>query len=320
MKTHVFACLSLFLIGVISIRQLTGQQPAPMANSPAAFAPHVNAAPTVDAGLASLISAAPFCAAFNRGDAKALADLWTPTGEYVDEAGERFVGRDAIAAEYAKLFAAQPGIQIRIHIDSLRLLSEDTAIEDGQSTTEPTPPGAPAINKYTAIHVKQNGVWLMATVRDFSVKTVSPYNHLQDLEWLIGSWQAEELGSTIITTFSWGANKSFIERTYSVSKDDGIYKDSGKQIIAWDPRTRRIQSWTFSSDGGRAEGVWKPRDGGWSCSTVGVLPNGVETSAVNSFTRLDDNGMVWQSTQRMSGGAALPDPEEVVMRRIGGRP
>src|SRR5690349_5399586 len=28
-----------------------------------------------------------FCAAFQKGDAKAVADLWTPTGEYVSDEG-----------------------------------------------------------------------------------------------------------------------------------------------------------------------------------------------------------------------------------------
>src|SRR5436190_12531336 len=38
---------------------------------------------------------------FNRGDAKAVAALWTEDGNYIDESGKRFEGRDAIEKEYA---------------------------------------------------------------------------------------------------------------------------------------------------------------------------------------------------------------------------
>ena len=41
-------------------------------------------------------SADDFVQAFNRGDAAAIAALWTVNGEYLDGAGQRFVGREAI--------------------------------------------------------------------------------------------------------------------------------------------------------------------------------------------------------------------------------
>jgi hypothetical protein len=46
-----------------------------------------------------------FIAAFNRGDAKALATLWTEDGRYVDPNGVEVKGREALEKMYEALFA-----------------------------------------------------------------------------------------------------------------------------------------------------------------------------------------------------------------------
>ena len=49
-----------------------------------------------------------FVRAFNAGDAKAVVADWTADGQYTDEDGNVFRGRDAIEKEYARLFTATP--------------------------------------------------------------------------------------------------------------------------------------------------------------------------------------------------------------------
>src|SRR5262249_44928996 len=44
--------------------------------------------------------------AYAKGDAKALADMWTPDGTYTDSDGEKFVGRQAIQDLFTKDFKA----------------------------------------------------------------------------------------------------------------------------------------------------------------------------------------------------------------------
>jgi hypothetical protein len=68
-------------------------------------APPVTAGPAA-AEQAIRASSAAFVTAFNLGDAQAVAALWAPEGEYVDEGGQRFTGRDAIQKEYAAFFTA----------------------------------------------------------------------------------------------------------------------------------------------------------------------------------------------------------------------
>ena len=51
---------------------------------------------------------AEFIAAFNKGDAKAVAAFWTPDATYVDQVGREYKGREAIEKLYEKVFAARP--------------------------------------------------------------------------------------------------------------------------------------------------------------------------------------------------------------------
>ncbi len=255
-----------------------------------------------------------FVAAFNKHDAKAVAALWTEGGEYIDDSGRRIAGRDAIEQDYAAFFAENPDAEIKIAIDSVRLLSGDSAIEDGQAVVQPPPPGAPGVSKYTAVHVKVDGKWLMASVRDTWIEAQVNRHSVADLGWLIGTWVAEERGVKNESVCRWVADEKFVQRTYTTTSVDGT-KTSGEQLIGWNPLEGRVQSWSFSPDGGHDIGVWSPVHGGWSSEMRGVTGEGAPTSSVNLLTRLDDNAYVWQSVQRSVGGISLPDTDEVVIKR-----
>lgn len=255
-----------------------------------------------------------FTAAFNQGDAKALAALWTEDGEYVDESGTTYTGRGEIEKVYADFFAENPGQQIKVIVDSLRQLSDCAAIEDGRAMLEPAPPGTPAIGKYLAVHVKVDGKWLMASVRDSRIETSSMNQNVADLEWLIGTWTAEDRGTTTESICRWVANKTFVERRYTVTQVDGT-KTSGVQLIGWNPQANCVQSWNFSPDGGHAVGMWSPIEGGWTAEMQGMTGDGTISTATNILKKLDENAYVWQSVERSLGGLALPDTDEVVLKR-----
>jgi uncharacterized protein (TIGR02246 family) len=259
-------------------------------------------------------SSAAFQNAFNQHDAQSLAEQWTVDGEYVDEAGRVYRGREAIEKEYQDYFAVNDDVKIAIVVDALRLLSDTAAIEDGRTYLEPLPAGAPAMGRYTVVHVKVGDKWLMSSVREGRIETPSGYNNVADLEWLIGTWTAEEHGAKMVSVCRWVANKSFVQRTYTVTHADHS-QASGVQIIGFNPAAGHVQSWNFSSDGGHAIGVWTARDGGWQAELEGVTGEGVATSAVNVLTKIDDNAYSWRAVQRTAGGTALPNTDEVVMKR-----
>lgn len=255
-----------------------------------------------------------FVDAFNKGDAKAIAAMWTENAEYIDESGRRYQGRDEIAKAYADYFASNPKAKIRVNVDSLRLVSDNVAIEDGRAVSDPPPQAARGFGTYSATHVKVDGKWLMASVRDSWVEMPASMSSAVDLDWLVGTWVAEENGATIESVCRWVANDSFIERKYTTTQVDGT-KVSGVQLIGWNPAGGHVQSWEFSPGGGHAMGTWYPQPDGWSAEMRGVTGDGVQTASVNHLRRLDDNAYVWQSVQRSANGQSLPDTDEVVLKR-----
>jgi uncharacterized protein (TIGR02246 family) len=311
-------CVTGCLLGLgMWLAPASAQEPASGEGVPVTGSPAAQAEPSAPgrADLATIRQAAlDFATAFNAADAPAVAAHWTEDGDYTDDSGHTITSRGAIQEEYARFFAEHQGLRMRIVIDSLRLLNDSAAIEDGRAMLEPPPVGAPAISKYTAVHVKVDGKWLMSTVRDTRVETPSAYRRLEDLGWLIGTWTAEEHGATTEAICRWVANKSFVERTYTVTRADQT-TTSGIQLIGFNPQGGHIQSWNFSGDGGYAVGIWTPRQNGWSAEIQGTLGDGTRTSAINVLTRLDDNAYTWQSVQRTAGSMTLPDTDEVVLKR-----
>src|SRR3954454_22121140 len=64
-------------------------------------------------------SAASYVEAFNKHDAKALADLWSPDAAYLNRStGEEVVGREAIAEQFTALFKQQPELKLAVNVSS----------------------------------------------------------------------------------------------------------------------------------------------------------------------------------------------------------
>lgn len=311
--TSVGLVFTTFCLVVVAANSARAQETPP--DSAAAAIPGAALGLDENPDLAALRkSADSFAVAFNNGDAAAVAAHWTPNGEYVDDLDRMFSGREAIEQGYAGFLADNPKSTLRLTIESLRLLSENAAIEEGQAVLEPASGGAPTVSQYTVVHVKVDGRWLMASVRDTHVATESGHENMADLEWLIGSWVAEEHGVKTESDCRWIGNNSFVERRYTTTGVDGGHT-TGVQIIGWNALTGHVQSWNFSPDGAFAMGIWNPIDDGWQASISGATADGTPTVATNRLQRLDDNAYVWQSVDRSLGDSALPDTDEVVIRR-----
>jgi uncharacterized protein (TIGR02246 family) len=256
-----------------------------------------------------------FVTAFDQGDARAVADLWTPNGKLVDAAGEIYRGRPEIEDAYAKFFAAHPGQQIEVSVDSVELLSDDAAVEEGTATLKSGPSDAASAGKYTAVHVKRDGKWLMAFVHESGAASLDEKSTLQDLDWLVGKWTGEERGATAEIACRWLPDQSFLERKFTVTSPDHV-TTSGLQLIGINSRTGKIISWNFNSDGSHAVATWERRPGGWALGSEGLRTDGAETHAVNLLTKLDENAYAWQSVGRSVAGQALPDTDEIILRRV----
>lgn len=111
--------------------------------------------------------AADWTAAFAKGDAKALAGLYTDDAVRVTQAGGTVVGRAAIEKEFAVNFAGPwKGSKIAIKLGNTRPLSTDIAVNEGTWEISGTgPDGKPMTMNgyYVNTIVKRAGAWVIAS-------------------------------------------------------------------------------------------------------------------------------------------------------------
>ncbi|MBI1248017.1 SgcJ/EcaC family oxidoreductase [bacterium] len=253
--------------------------------------------------------------AFNAGDAKLLASMWSPDAVYTNPgSGEQVVGREAIESQFSGIFEANKGIKLQAQTSSVQFISPTVAAEFGTAQVIRANE-QPEETEYTAIFVKRDGKWLLDRVTEEDVPVVkSNYEHLKDLEWMIGSWVDQDDSATVETTCQWTKNRNFMTRMFTVSVSDRI-QVSGMQIIGWDPAAEQIRSWVFDSDGGFGEGTWTQKGNTWQIVVKGVAPDGSRSASVNSITKQDNDTLTWQSQSREAGGELLPNIGPVVVKR-----
>ncbi|MFZ5828809.1 MAG: YybH family protein [Planctomycetota bacterium] len=255
-----------------------------------------------------------YVAAFNQGDAKALAALWSPEAVYTNPiSGEQVVGREAIEGQFAAIFE-EKGIKLSATTSAIQFVSPNVAVEQGVATVT-RPDQAAEESEYTAVYVKRDGQWLLDRVTEEDVPVVvSNYEHLKELEWMVGTWVDEDEQARIETDCQWTKNQNFITRSFTLSVADRI-EMAGMQIVGWDPAAKQIRSWVFDSDGGFGEGKWTKKGDSWHIQAVGTLPDGSKSSSVNIITKVDDDTFTWQSVNRVVGGELQPNVDEVVVVR-----
>jgi uncharacterized protein (TIGR02246 family) len=256
-----------------------------------------------------------FRRAYNAGDAKAVASLYTDDAELIEENGERFQGRKTIQDVYSSLFQERKGNSIEIAVDSIRFLGPDVGKEEGRTrvktavTTEPS-----SVRRYTVIYVKQGGKWLYSSAREELDPGLAHSERLKELEWLVGDWIDESSESVVHATCRWSADKNFLLRDFTIHAD-GKSVMTVTQRIGWDPLSKQIKSWVFDSEGGYGDGLWTRNGEQWMIKSSGVLPDGRIATATNILTRVGPNSARWASTERTVGGYHAPDRFENMMVR-----
>ena len=291
-----------------------GAAPEKAAAEPSAAPPASN--PTKDADEKAIRATADdFVKAFNAADVKAIGALWAADAEYTDEMGQSFQGRAAIEEVYADLFKQHLGAMMTVKIESIRLLGPDVALEKGVARVKSPGGVADTAARYTVVHSKRNGKWIMVFGRDAPYVAASNEDYLKDLEWLIGDWHPQSKELPLRLHFEWMAQRNFIKNTFAVTKD-GQTTMTGGQIIGWNPRRGRIVSWHFDAQGGFGEDTWTKDGSKWVMEATGMLRDGSQSTSVNVVTPLDANSFTWQSIQRTLDGVSLPDVKPVKIVRV----
>jgi uncharacterized protein (TIGR02246 family) len=253
-----------------------------------------------------------FLKAYLAGDAKKMAAHWTENGEYFADDGTTIRGRAEIEKAYADLFEKKDAhTEAEIEVTSIRFPSKDTAIEEGYFKMR-SGKDVPKSSKYTVLHVREGGKWLMAVVREWPSEGIT----LRDLDWLIGTWEAKRDDTEIRTAYEWWGDKAFLRVTITLKQKDRMRK--GFQMIAQDRSTGQLRSWTFDADGAFAEATWA-RDGKkWVLDSAGVLEDGSVLAATNILTRIDNDSFTFQSVNRSVDGDDVSDIPPVRVIRVKG--
>jgi uncharacterized protein (TIGR02246 family) len=249
--------------------------------------------------------------AFNKGDAKAVAAMWSPEAVCINPlSDEQVVGREAIEKQMLETFAETKGIKLEATTNSIQFISPGVAVEHG--TAKLTVADQTLENsEYTAVYVKRDRQWLLDRMTEEEIVVPpSQYEQLKGLEWMVGRWVDQDDKASVVSECKWARNNNFLVRNFEVQVRDRIDM-SGMQIIGWDPVAKQIRSWVFDSDGGFGQGTWTKKENRWYVQQSGVLHDGRKSSAVNIFTFLDENTFTLQSIHRTVDGELLSNVDEV---------
>lgn len=258
-----------------------------------------------------------FISAFDKGDAKTVAGFWTPTGEYIDQAGRKYQGRTELEKLYSKVFAVNKGAKLTLLVTSARMVGSEVALEEGITEVTPADGGPPTVAAFSAVLVKKDGEWYFESVRDSIAHPPSNAAHFEGIEWLLGEWIGEATkGESARAAYSWAENRNFIVSSFDTTLN-GHPVIGGTQWIGWDAIDKQIRSWTFYSGGGFGEAVWAKDGDKWSLKTTARTADGKKISATNVITRTDNDHLTLQMTNLVVDGKAMPNPAAVKMVRVG---
>jgi uncharacterized protein (TIGR02246 family) len=250
-----------------------------------------------------------YVAAFNRGDAKALAAHWGRRGEMTTSEDETLRGRESLEKHFAASFTENKALKLELLGTVIEFMSPSVAVEKGVARVV-GPDQEPSETQYVAVHVATEEGWKIDSVREQEPEFVPPSNYekLEQLQWMVGNWSdAEETGS-VETNCRWTTNRNFLVNTFRVYVEDRLDME-GTQIIGWDPHRQAIRSWLFDSDGGFGVGRWTGNGNRWTVQTLHVLPDGRQASSTSIYERIDDNTMQFRSIGRQVDGELLPNVE-----------
>ncbi|MEI8022218.1 MAG: SgcJ/EcaC family oxidoreductase [Schlesneria sp.] len=262
-------------------------------------------------------SAAAFTKFYNAHDSKGLASLFSPKAEMIDENDSVVKGREKIEEAFAKVFKNFPDASMEVDITSIRVLTPMLAIEEGSARSKDSKDDPEDSTVYVAIHVKVDGNWQLACVRDWNAPAaaLTPHDHLErDLSWLVGEWIQEGPDSVVHTVCRWHDNGNFLMQEFKVNVAGQIAM-SGTVRIGWNAVTKQFQSWIFDSHGGHSTGFWVNAGDRWIVKMQGATANGETGSSTNYYRPIDADTTAWGSIDRIIDGEPIEDINEIIVKR-----
>lgn len=280
----------------------------------------VHAADT-DPSVAELRKAsAAYAEAFTKGDFAALADQWTTRAELV-EGGTRLEGREAIVESLKLWRARHPQATLAIELNDVELVADPIARVAGVMRFTNKPGDKPLESRFTGLRVKEGSVWRLAESR----VTPAHVAALDDLDWMLGTWQADV------------ADRATIEITYE--KSLGGYCIVGKtkmmpkpgkatllpngiealEVIHADRDAGLIRAWVFDSTGAKAEGFFE-FDGTSFEKVMSGTPSDAVRGRVATWVQVISPSGEGKATthmiERRIDGVDLPDAAPLTFKKV----
>jgi uncharacterized protein (TIGR02246 family) len=248
-----------------------------------------------------------YARAFNVHDFEKLASLWTEDALYVNlSTGETVEGSRNIANYFKTQFENKKAKIIAVSLSSVSSSGNNTATARGllETTFEDK---EQLKETFLAEYAKTDDIWAIKNLSVNAINTPpSHFENLKDLNWLIGNWVDEDEMFDVTYNTEWDKNKNFITQHF-VSSVLGEEELTGTQIIGWNPTTKKIQAWTFDSDGGFGESTWTKEKGRWVVSLHFTLPQGGTATATHIYTPIGQDSYSFASENREIDGNLLPN-------------
>jgi hypothetical protein len=160
------------------------------------------------------------------------------------------------------------------------------------------------------------------------------YEHLKQLEPLIGTWTGEFVSPddrptanikkgdkiTFTATYKWALDKSAIldHKTMGVPGSDPIWQ--GTFFIGWDTGNKSIVCYAFENTGGhQVIDDWQIQGDKVTAKGTGTDPFGNKTTFTLVVSDIKKDSCAWQIKDTMIDGKKLPDYPKVELKRVEAR-
>ena len=258
--------------------------------------------PTADVA-AIRAAATAYRAALEQGDAAAIRRAWTADGDVVDGWGNLLSAADVSQGGGGPAGAARP--EVRVGETRLRLLTPDVALEDGSVDVVVPGTKTPLVGWFSAIWVKQDGVWKLAGIREAERPPADGPDALEDLDWMVGEWtlvpadgEARPAMPAMEMSVRWDAGRMFLVRDVRLTAADTAAEPATvgvQQRIGWDPLVGRVRSWSFATDGTRGEATWFRDGSSWIARVTTIPADGSQATAVHIYTFDGQDRCEWRT-------------------------
>ncbi|MFM8573618.1 MAG: YybH family protein [Pirellula sp.] len=252
--------------------------------------------------------------AFNAGNADAVAAVFLPDGELIDDSGTVHLGTEEIKALVKAFQTTYPGAKSEAQVESVRAVA-GLVLVDGTRVITDKEGKSLSVLRFATIWKKTDAGLKLASLRDVSeALPPTPHEALEGLAWIVGEWINESGDTKVHLNYRWDENGNFIVGDINITAGDQVLMKSF-QRIAWDASQGKFRSWTFDSDGGFGEGVWNATPNGLVMQNSAVGPDGLRGTATVKLVSDSKDRFTVQGIHRMSEGMEAPDYEYTVVRK-----